>query len=147
MKKLTALLGLTAITMHNSNIFGTGKNYAKLDEDQLQKIEDALAAEGGPDATIVENLQNELTTAQTAASGMEEAVTAALELNGLQITEGQSAVEAIALLAQTCKEYGASKERGHSKPENNGKEKEEETPETYAFENVLNDMSKYPTLK
>ena len=124
MKKLTALLGLTAITMHNSNIFGTGKNFAKLDEDQLQKIEDALETPAA-ETPDVENLKTELANAAAAEAGMQEAVTAALELNGLTIEKGQSAAEAIALLGATCKQYGESKERGHTTPENNGKEKPE----------------------
>lgn len=127
MKKLTALLGITAITMHNSNIFGTGKNFAKLDEDQLQQIDDALDNPSTADASVVENLQSELSTAQLAESGMQEAVTAALELNGLQLAEGQNAVEAIALLGAKCKQYGTSKDRGHQKPDNDGAEKPDDT--------------------
>lgn len=148
MKKLTALLGLAAITMHNSNIFGTGKNYAKLDEDQLQKIEDALAAEpAAEDPEAMQNLQSQLDATTASVSGLHDAISEALALNGLQITKDQTPADAIALLGSTCKEYGASKERGHNKPENTGQEPPEEPQEVYAFENVMNDMSKYPTLK
>lgn len=149
MKKLTTLLGVATIPMHNSNVFGTGKNYAKLDEDQLQLIEKGLETAEGADPAVVEGLKNDLSAAQAAESSMHDAVSVALKLNGLEIAEGQSAVEAIALLAQTCKEYGASKERGHTKPENDGKEKPDNTtdPSANFAHNKIYDESKYTTLK
>lgn len=147
MNKLLAVLGLASFTFH-SNFWNGGNKHVKLEEEDLQKIEDALEKNAtGEDATALADLQNQVSGFEANENAVQEALTNALTLNGMTIAEGQSVAEAITALGAKCKEYGTSKDRGHNKPDNNGKEKEEETPETYAFENVLNDMSKYPTLK
>lgn len=146
MKKLTALLGLASITLHNSNIFGTGKNYAKFDEEQLQKIEDGLAKTGTEeDAQTIADLQNDILNFQNSETSVQEALTEALQLNGIDAVEGQSVAEAITALGAQCKQYGDAKAT-HTLPQNDGKENEEDADPVYGFEQVLNDESKYAKL-
>ncbi len=148
MNKLLAVLGLASFTFHSNFWDVSGKKHVKLQEEDLQKIEDALEKNAtGEDATALADLQTQVSGFEANETAVQEALTNALTLNGMTSAEGQSVAEAITALGAKCKEYGISKDRGHNKPENNGEEKPEETQETYAFENVLNDMSKYPTLK
>ncbi|SDE68506.1 hypothetical protein [Riemerella columbipharyngis] len=113
-QKLTALLALGEISL-NAGLFGNKKPFAKLDEDQLQIIEDALKKN---DTTA---LEESLKSAETKVSEVENAVEQALEISGLKA--GDSLVASIVLLGETCKQYGESKDR-HSLPENSGKEEE-----------------------
>lgn len=122
MKKLTALLGLAAIQMHNANIFGTGKNYAKLDEEQLQKIEDALGETSSEEATqTIADLQAQVSNLQASENSVQEAVTTALQINGLALEEGQTVMDAITLLGTKCHEYGTAKTT-HNIPGSDGKD-------------------------
>ncbi|MFL9835005.1 hypothetical protein [Chryseobacterium terrae] len=125
--KLGAFLGLAMINIQ-SGFFGQ-KAHARFDEEQLQKLEDHMAQESG------ENLQAQLntlqqkydaleisnTTLQTEKDGLQNAVTAALELNGLtaEVTAETTSSQAVELLGTTCKKYGSNENR-HSFPANNG---------------------------
>ena len=120
--KLTALLGLAEITLH-SGTFSMGTPFAKLNEEQLDLIENALAKDHEND-TIT--LQNQLTDATSKASAFEKittetakAIETAMQTAGLEKQEGM--IENINLLAEKCKEFGEDKNR-HSFPDNNGKE-------------------------
>lgn len=120
--KLTALLGLAEITLH-SGTFSMGTPFAKLNEEQLDLIENALAKDQEND-TIT--LQNQLTEATSKASAFEKittetakAIEIAMQTAGLEKQEGM--IENINLLAEKCKEFGEDKNR-HSFPDNNGKE-------------------------
>lgn len=120
--KLTALLGLAEITLH-SGTFSMGTPFAKLNEEQLDLIENALAKDQEND-TIT--LQNQLTEATSKASAFEKittetakAIETAMQTAGLEKQEGM--IENINLLAEKCKEFGEDKNR-HSFPDNNGKE-------------------------
>lgn len=120
--KLTALLGLAEITLH-SGTFSMGTPFAKLNEEQLDLIENALAKDQEND-TIT--LQNQLTEATSKASAFEKittetakAIEIAMQTAGLEKQEGM--IENINLLAEKCKEFGENKNR-HSFPDNNGKE-------------------------
>lgn len=120
--KLTALLGLAEITLH-SGTFSMGTPFAKLNEEQLDLIENALAKDHEND-TIT--LQNQLTEATSKASAFEKittetakAIETAMQTAGLEKQEGM--IENINLLAEKCKEFGEDKNR-HSFPDNNGKE-------------------------
>lgn len=128
--KLTALLGLAEITLH-SGTFSMGTPFAKLNEEQLDLIENALAKDQENDlAKDHENdiiaLQNQLTEATSKASAFEKitteaakAIETAMQTAGLEKQEGM--IENINLLAEKCKEFGEDKNR-HSFPDNNGKE-------------------------
>ena len=112
--KLTALLGLAEITLH-SGTFSMGTPFAKLNEEQLDLIENAIIT-----------LQNQLTEATSKASAFEKittetakAIETAMQTAGLEKQEGM--IENINLLAEKCKEFGEDKNR-HSFPDNNGKE-------------------------
>ena len=120
--KLTALLGLAEITLH-SGTFSMGTPFAKLNEEQLDLIENALAKD--PENDIIA-LQNQLTEATSKASAFEKittetakAIETAMQTAGLEKQEGM--IENINLLAEKCKEFGEDKNR-HSFPDNNGKE-------------------------
>lgn len=120
--KLTALLGLAEITLH-SGTFSMGTPFAKLNEEQLDLIENALAKDQEND---IITLQNQLTEATSKASAFEKittetakAIETAMQTAGLEKQEGM--IENINLLAEKCKEFGEDKNR-HSFPDNNGKE-------------------------
>ena len=120
--KLTALLGLAEITLH-SGTFSMGTPFAKLNEEQLDLIENALAKDHENDFIT---LQNQLTEATSKASAFEKittetakAIETAMQTAGLEKQEGM--IENINLLAEKCKEFGEDKNR-HSFPDNNGKE-------------------------
>ena len=120
--KLTALLGLAEITLH-SGTFSMGTPFAKLNEEQLDLIENALAKDQENDIIA---LQNQLTEATSKASAFEKittetakAIETAMQTAGLEKQEGM--IENINLLAEKCKEFGEDKNR-HSFPDNNGKE-------------------------
>ncbi|WP_418124266.1 hypothetical protein ACNFU2_06535 [Chryseobacterium sp. PTM-20240506] len=126
MKKVLAVLGLQAFTFHN-NFWGSGEAHVKLDNKQLQLIEDALekketentTAEG---AESLADLQAKVTGFEAKETAVQEALTAALSLNGIAATEGQTVAQAIEVLGTKCKEYGDSKET-HSIIQTDGKEK------------------------
>ena len=148
MNKLLAVLGFASFTFHGNFWDVSGKKHVKLQEEDLQKIEDALEKNAaGEDATALADLQAKITGYEANETAVQEALTNALTMNGLEFAEGQTVVDAIASLGTTCKEYGASKDRGHNQPKNDGQEKAEDEAPTYAFENVMSDMSKYPTLQ
>lgn len=120
--KLTALLGLAEITLH-SGTFSMGTPFAKLNEEQLDLIENALDKDQENDIIA---LQNQLTEATSKASAFEKittetakAIETAMQTAGLEKQEGM--IENINLLAEKCKEFGEDKNR-HSFPDNNGKE-------------------------
>lgn len=120
--KITALLGLAQLTLH-SGITGMGKPVAKLTEEDLEKIENALE-----NIENVEALQQKLSDAEASSATFEkvvaetaQAVENAMETAGLEKQEGL--VENINLLGEKCKEFGESKDR-HSFAENNGKDEE-----------------------
>lgn len=120
--KITALLGLAQLTLH-SGITGMGKPVAKLTEEDLEKIENALENNEN-----IEALQQKLSDAEASSATFEkvvaetaQAVENAMETAGLEKQEGL--VENINLLGEKCKEFGESKDR-HSFAENNGKDEE-----------------------
>ncbi|UKB81248.1 hypothetical protein [Chryseobacterium sp. MEBOG07] len=149
--KLTALLGLQTITIQ-SGLFGANA-HTRLDEEQLQKLEDQLSIHGG-DAelqTKFDALQKSFNTLKGEKDGLQSAVTQALELNSLtaDLQENATSVQAIELLGTKCKEYGASNNR-HNFPKNDGKDKNDVDPdpsENYQHNKILSDRSKFPTLK
>ena len=110
--RITALLGLAQLTFH-AGVFGTQKPFAKLSEEELEKIENALA--GLESEEMAEELEK---TKQS----LSDAVTN-LEVAKKNSEETAQAVEAAleTLLGEKCKEFGGSKNR-HSVVENDGKE-------------------------
>lgn len=120
--KLTALLGVAQIEMH-SNFFGNKKPVAKLDQEQLEAIEKGLEQNDVSALTSeIEAKGNDITALIANQTAMEEAITGALQLNGLELPENATQAEAIALLATTCKEYGEAKNVTHSVAGSNGVE-------------------------
>ena len=152
--KLTAFLGVAAISIQNG-FFGA-KSHARLDEEQLQKLEDHMAQESNVDLQAqLNSLQekyNSLSTNHTALqnshTGLQNAVTAALELNGLfsEVTNETTPLQAVELLGTKCKEYGDSDNR-HSFPNNDGKQNNTEDPsKDYEHNQVMVDKSKFKTI-
>ena len=129
--RITALLGLAQLTFH-AGVFGTQKPFAKLSEEDLEKIENALA--GLESEGLAEELESTKQSLSDAVTNLEvvkknseetaQAVEAALETAGLKEEAKESVVENIALLGEKCKEFGGSKNR-HSLVENDGKENSE----------------------
>lgn len=141
MKRVLAVLGLQAFVFH-SNFFKNEKKHVRLNEEELQKIEDALEKQ-----TSVEDAQT-LATLQANETEVQEALTAAFELNKIEATTGQTVAEAIGALSAKCEEYGSSTNT-HSIPPTDGKDKaEDDGDETddYAHNQVFNE-NKFKTLK
>lgn len=146
-KLLSAVLALASIELH-SNFFGNKKPTAKFDEDQLQSIEDALAKND------TSALQNQITEHESTISGMqtektntENAISDAFSMNKLELPEGASMAEAIAILGTKCQEYGSSNHT-HSLTHTDGIDKDENEDESVNYaHNKAFDESKYTTLK
>lgn len=109
--RIVALLGLSEMVLH-SNLFG-GKAFAKLSEDELEKINAALEEKD------TKALEEELAAGKENMAALQDAVEQALEHAGLE-AKG-TLQENIVLLGEKCREYGDSKNR-HNFPENNGKD-------------------------
>ena len=109
--RIVALLGLSEMVLH-SNLFG-GKAFAKLSEDELEKINAALEEKD------TKALEEELASGKENMAALQDAVEQALEHAGLE-AKG-TLQENIVLLGEKCREYGDSKNR-HNFPENNGKD-------------------------
>lgn len=127
MNKLLAVLGIQAFVFHN-NFWGTGEAHVKLDNKQLQMIEDALEKKAGENKAdenteTLADLQAQITGFQANETAVQEALTAAMALNGITATKGQSVAEAISALGTKCKEYGDSTET-HSILQTDGLDKE-----------------------
>ncbi|MCT4079283.1 hypothetical protein HZP84_03955 [Elizabethkingia anophelis] len=121
---VAGVLGFEKVELH-SNFFG-GKPFAKLDEDQLEKLEAAVKQNdvSALEKTIADQ-KDSIEALQAKASDSENALQQALEMNGIKLEEGQEHAAAIALLGQKCKEYGESKNR-HSFAGHDGKNKDVE---------------------
>ena len=121
---IAALFGLAEVAFHK-DWFG-GKAFAKFDEDAMEKIEAAVKQND------VSALEQTIAEQKTTIEGLEASaletknvVQQALELNGLELGEGESSLnEAVATLGKKCKEFGENKNR-HSFSGHNGEEKPE----------------------
>lgn len=118
MKKVLAVLGLQAFVFH-SNFWGNEKKHVRLSEEQLEKLNTALEQQtSAEDAELLANLQENETAIQ-------ESLSAALALNGIEAVEGQTVAEAIEALGLKCKEYGDANPT-HLKIPTDGKDKQED---------------------
>lgn len=149
--KLVAALGLQTLNIQ-SGLFGANA-HARLDEEQLQKLEDQLSSVGGDVElqTKFDELQNSFNTLQSDKDGLQSAVSDALETNGLtkELQKGATGVQAIELLGSKCKEYAGSKNR-HSFPLNDGannEEPDEDPSNDYQHNKIMSGQFNYPTLK
>lgn len=121
MKRVLGVLGIQAFVFH-SNFFKNEKKHVRLTEEELQLIEDALEKQiSAEDAET-------LATLQANETAIQEALTAAFELHGLEVVEGQSVAEAVEALSAKCTEYGENK-NSHSIHRTNGKDKQEDEEE------------------
>ncbi len=116
-KLLCAVLGIASVEM-KAGFFG-GKPFASFNEEQLQAIENALAEKTGVTAEQLQQLQTNLQEQQQTNQAVETAVSAAMELNGLDAAG--TVVEQVELLGTTCKQYG-EKTTTHTLLNNNGEE-------------------------
>ncbi|WP_313373744.1 hypothetical protein [Chishuiella sp.] len=121
MKRVLGVLGIQAFVFH-SNFFKNEKKHVRLTEEELQLIEDALEKQ-----TSAEDAET-LATLQANETAIQEALTAAFELHGLEVVEGQSVAEAVEALSAKCTEYGERK-NSHSIHRTNGKDKQEDEEE------------------
>lgn len=121
MKRVLAVLGIQAFVFH-SNFFKNEKKHVRLNEEELQKIEDALEKQ-----TSAEDAET-LATLQANESAVQEALTAAFELHGLKTVEGQTVAEAVEALSAKCTEYGEAT-NSHSIHKTDGKDKQEDEEE------------------
>ena len=114
---------MQAFAFQSSNFWGGGEAHVKMTKEQLEKIDAALPEEGAQaDAKTVADLQAKVNGFVDKETAVQEALTGALELNGIEAVEGQSPAEAIAALGVKCKEFGDSTET-HSIPKTDGVEK------------------------
>ena len=124
-QKLTALLALGTIELH-SNFFGTKEPFAKLTEEQLTQLEDALEER---DVTALETkiseLENKVKALTTDKGLVTEALQQAYEHNGLQIAENATMAESIATLGEKCKEFATAKNT-HSLAPTDGVDEEDD---------------------
>ncbi|WP_312750531.1 hypothetical protein [Epilithonimonas hominis] len=145
-KLLIATMGVASIDLH-SNVFGNKKPYAKVDEESLQKVEDALAKnDTSALQTTITAHEATIATMQTDKTNVENAISEAFTMNGIEAPEGISIAEAIATLGTKCKEMGSSNNT-HSIPQNDGKENNEADPAEQYSHNKVFDESKFKTLK
>lgn len=125
--KITALLGLAQLTLHSgvAGAMGLAKPVAKLTEEDLEKIENALnhdfETENAQLKADLETANKDKKEAEDKLTSMEGQVAEALQTAGLE--GGEDALENINLLGEKCKEFGESKAR-HSFADNNGKDNE-----------------------
>jgi hypothetical protein len=151
MKKHTLLLGLLALTEleTHSAFFGAKTPFVKLDEAQLDSIEQGLAKNDSSalQSTIANQAETLLGLTATNNSA-QEAANQALALNAITLDAGASLADAFTALGAKCKEYGDST-NSHSTSKDDGLEKkvDQNAAPVYQHENVMNDMSKYPKLK
>lgn len=142
MKRVLVVLGIQAFVFH-SNFFKNEKKHVRLNEEELQKIEDALEKQ-----TSAEDAET-LATLQADETATQEALSAAFELHGLKTVEGQTVAEAVEVLSAKCTEYGESKNQ-HSFHKTDGKDKQEDedvdNSADYAHNQVFNE-DKFKTLK
>ncbi|WP_300685506.1 hypothetical protein [Chryseobacterium sp.] len=147
--KLAAVLGLQTITIQ-SGLFGANA-HTRLDEEQLQKLEDQLSSSGGDDLqTNFDALQISFNTLKGEKEGLQSAVTQALELNGLtdQLKENATSINAVELLGAKCKEYGGATNR-HNFVKNTG-EYQDDTPDpaqNYQHNRVMTEKFNFPKIK
>lgn len=126
--KITQVLGLVEIDLH-SNLFGNKQPFAKLTEEDLAKIENALNEIPNVEEKTkelkeqVEQLTEINKAHQEQGELIAEAVKNAIETAGLE--QQESLAENIVLLGAKCKEYGESNNR-HSFVNNNGIEEHTE---------------------
>lgn len=110
--KLAAVLGLAEINLH-SGLFGN-KNYAKLDEKQLEQLQAALDVDSNNLRTQIDQLETKVQELEGIRAKIESSVEQSLELNELEA--GETLEASIALLGETCKTYGDSKNRNAVPP-------------------------------
>lgn len=148
--KLVAALGLPTINIQ-SGLFGANA-HARLDEEQLQKLEDQLSAVAGDEVLQgkFDELQQSFNALQTDKDGLQNAVSAALELNGLtkDLQADATGIQGVELLGKRCKEYGASKNR-HSFAQSDGEEPEEEPDPSkdYQHNKIMTQKFAFPKIK
>lgn len=143
-KNICAVLALDKIELHG-NILPGSQPVAKFNQAQLDKLDAALAEKdtSALDQKIKDQADT-IATHESNESAISQAVKAAYALNGLELTEGTSAVEAIAALSEKCKEYGDSADT-HSIVNTDGVDKstEEDPSANYEHNKVMTDKSKF----
>ena len=147
-KLITAALGLEKIEMH-SNFFGNNAPVAKLNEEQLTALENALEEKVPANAEevialneTISNLNATIETSIADATEMQETVSTAFKMAGLELAEGQTMIEAIAQLGATCKQYGEATTT-HSFAASNGEEKPEGNGLIEGFINPKDEHTKF----
>lgn len=129
------VLAVETLELH-SGVFGSKKPFAKLTEEDLEKLDKSLAEP--TNATEIEALKQRITELENENAVFEKTlaettaeVEKAIETAGLEKQSGL--IENISHLGAKCKEYGESSDR-HTFAENNGKEE----PTDGLIENYIN---------
>ncbi|WP_312390849.1 hypothetical protein [Chryseobacterium sp.] len=147
MNKHTLVLGVLgkSVLETHSNIVGS-KAHVRLTEEELDKVETALKANdvSGLNQTIADQ-KVKISTHEKFDGELKESLTAAFAANKLEMGD-MSPKDAIAHLSAKCKEYGEAKNT-HSTPPTDGQNNNGDPAPKYAFEEAVNDTSKYPVLK
>lgn len=147
MKKHTLLLGVLGLSVleTHSGVMSS-KSHVRLTEEELDKVEKALEANdvSGLNQTIADQ-KEKISNHEKSEGELKESLTAAFAVNKLEMGD-MSPKEAIAHLSAKCKEYGEAKNT-HSTPPTDGQNDNGDPAPKYAFEEAVNDTSKYPVLK
>lgn len=141
---LLSVLGLSVLETHSGVM--SSKSHVRLSEDELDKVEKALEANDVTALNTTIKEQKEKISGHEKFDGdLKNSLTAAFAENKLDMGD-MSPTDAIAALSAKCKEHGEAK-NSHSIPSNDGKDKNDVQTPKYAFEEAVNDTSKYPVLK
>lgn len=147
MKKHTLLLGVLGLSVleTHSGVMSS-KSHVRLTEEELDKVEKALEANdvSGLNQTIADQ-KEKISNHEKSEGELKESLAAAFAANKLEMGD-MNPKDAIAHLSAKCKEYGESKNT-HSTPPTNGQNNNGDPAPKYAFEEAVNDTSKYPVLK
>lgn len=147
MKKHTLLLGVLGLSVleTHSGVMSS-KSHVRLTEEELDKVEKALEANdvSGLNQTIADQ-KEKISNHEKFDNDLSKALVSAFSENKLDIGN-MHPTDAIAHLSAKCKEYGEAKNT-HSTPPTDGQNNNGDPAPKYAFEEAVNDTSKYPVLK
>lgn len=141
---LLGVLGLSVLETHSGVM--SSKSHVRFTEEELDKVEKALEANDVTALnTTIKEQETKISNHEKFDGELKESLTAAFAANKLEMGD-MSPKDAIAHLSAKCKEYGEATNT-HSTPPTNGQNNNGDQAPKYAFEEAVNDTSKYPVLK
>ncbi len=139
-----SVLGLSVLETHSGVM--SSKSHVRLSEEELDKVEKALEANDVTALnTTIKEQNDKISNYEKFDGELKESLTAAFAANKLEMGD-MSPKDAIAHLSAKCKEHGEATNT-HSIAKTDGLDKNDTETPKYAFEEAVNDTSKYPVLK